>query len=228
MKTIIYTRVSTEDQSQSGLGLEAQLTACRRIAARFPHATLMHFEDAGLSGALPIERRPGLAAALGSLTKGDVLIVAKRDRIARDQLITLTVDHLVRRSRASLISAAGEGTESTDEMQSVMLRGMSDIFAQVERLMISKRTKEAMRAKQARGEHTGQAPFGFRKEGKLLVEDPAEQQIVAQILAMKAQGKSTRAITESLNDQGIPNRSGKWHQTQVQRVIARNGERNAT
>lgn len=222
MKTIIYTRVSTDDQATSGLGLEAQLRACRRVAERFPEATeTLHFEDAGLSGALPIDKRPGLTAALTALGRGDVLIVAKRDRIARDQLITLTVEQLVRRSKARLISAAGEGTESTDEMQRIVLSSMSDMFAQLERMMISRRTRDAMRAKQERGEHTGIPPYGFRKEGKLLVPDPDEQQVLKKILSLRKKDYSTREITERLNKDAIPNRSGKWHQTQVQRIIKR-------
>ena len=37
-------------------------------------------------GGLPLEQRPGLLAALDAIGKGDVLIVAKRDRLGRDVL----------------------------------------------------------------------------------------------------------------------------------------------
>ncbi len=45
-QVIVYLRVSTDEQAQSGLGLEAQLAACEVIAA--PDQV---FSDDGYSGA---------------------------------------------------------------------------------------------------------------------------------------------------------------------------------
>jgi len=42
------------------------------------------FVDAGTSGRLGIEHRPVLLDAVGTLKRGDVLLVAKRDRLGRD------------------------------------------------------------------------------------------------------------------------------------------------
>ena len=78
MATIAYLRVSTDEQASSGLGLEAQLAAIR--AAATPDAV---FTDDGYSGS-NIER-PALHAALSALKKGDVFMVAKRDRLGRSR-----------------------------------------------------------------------------------------------------------------------------------------------
>lgn len=45
------------------------------------------YRDEGESGAAPLERRKGLLEALGRLRGGGVLLVAKRDRLARDPIV---------------------------------------------------------------------------------------------------------------------------------------------
>jgi hypothetical protein len=47
-----------------------------------PLATI--YEDAGLSGSLSLEDRPGLLEAVAAVGRGDTLLVAKRDRLGRD------------------------------------------------------------------------------------------------------------------------------------------------
>ena len=81
--------MSTAEQAGSGLGLDAQRTAIAAGAARLGLPLADTFTDAGRSGGLPLEQRPGLLAALDAVGKGDVLIVAKRDRLGRDVLAIL-------------------------------------------------------------------------------------------------------------------------------------------
>ena len=99
MKAIIYTRVSTEEQSQSGLGLEAQESACRTFAGTLGASEVLLFTDAGISGSKGIEDRPALTEALAALRKGDILIVAN---VTESQEICL----LLSRWRKSFLSAA--------------------------------------------------------------------------------------------------------------------------
>src|SRR5688572_11437977 len=83
-RAIGYVRVSTDQQRESGLGLEAQRAALEQSAERLRMQLDTVYIDAGLSGTLNVQQRPGLADALNALRRGDVLLVAKRDRIARD------------------------------------------------------------------------------------------------------------------------------------------------
>jgi hypothetical protein len=57
-------------------------------------------EDRGLSGKLGMEKRPGLLAAVADLRRGDVLLVAKRDRLGRDPIVVAMVERLVTRKGA--------------------------------------------------------------------------------------------------------------------------------
>ena len=81
-RTIIYTRVSTQDQAESGLGLEAQETECRKYAARFEWEVVNLFTDSGISGAADLDKRPELLNALAELKRGDVFLVYKLDRLS--------------------------------------------------------------------------------------------------------------------------------------------------
>jgi DNA invertase Pin-like site-specific DNA recombinase len=55
-----------------------------------------------------------IADALNALRRGDVLIVAKRDRIARDAFVSVLIEREAAKKGARIVSAAGEGTDSDD------------------------------------------------------------------------------------------------------------------
>ena len=100
-KAVVYLRVSTEDQANSGLGLEAQEDACRHAAARLGiPGPLPRHADEGVSGTAPLDRRVGLMDAIGQLGKGDVLLVAKRDRLGREPIAVATIEAAVNKRGA--------------------------------------------------------------------------------------------------------------------------------
>src|SRR5262245_31428762 len=109
-RAIGYLRVSTESQADSGLGLEAQRAAIDAAAMRLGLPLVQTFTDT-VSGGLALEYRPALVAALDAIRAGDVLLVAKRDRLGRDVLNVAMIERLVERRAARVYSAAGEGTE---------------------------------------------------------------------------------------------------------------------
>lgn len=151
VRAIAYLRVSTDRQTESGLGLEAQQAAITAAAARLGTAIAQSFTDAGVSGGAALDDRPGLMAAVQALRRGDVLVCAKRDRLGRDVLNVAMLERLVQRKGARIVSAAGEGTDGTAPAD-VLMRQMLDAFAQFERALIATRTKAALAAKRRRGE----------------------------------------------------------------------------
>lgn len=56
-RAVVYLRVSTDEQAESGLGLESQLSACRAAAERLGLAIASIHED-DVSGGLPLDRHP--------------------------------------------------------------------------------------------------------------------------------------------------------------------------
>lgn len=224
MKIYGYVRVSTDGQAESGLGLEAQLKAIEVYAKKHGYEISQIFRDEGIGGAT-LEERPGLMEVLNILKKGDVLLVAKRDRLARGDHMAL-VQMAVNKKKARIISSAGEGTESgdQDDPMSYMMRGMTDLFAGFERLLIKSRTKAALQAKKARGERVGHIPFGHKlaDDGIHLEFEEDEQDILRQLRDLKAEGLSLREIATELNKRGAFNRGGSaWNHASIHRITAR-------
>lgn len=217
-----YLRVSTDQQADSGLGLEAQREAVEKAAARLGLPLADVFVDAGLSGALDLESRPNLFAAVQGLKRGDVLIVAKRDRLGRDLVGVAMIERQIERKGARIVSAAGEGTEGTDA-GAMLQRQILDVFAEYERRLIGQRTKAALQAKRARGERAGNLPFGYRLgvDGVKLEPCAPEQAVLFILAELRQAGYSLRQIAAELNRQGFTTRRGTaWRHQYVAALAA--------
>ena len=222
MNAIIYTRVSTTDQAESGAGLAAQSAAIAAYAAKAGIPILGMFTDAGISGAAGLEDRPGLMAAVAGLRRGDVLLIAKRDRLGRDQMAVLMIEKAVSRKGATIVSADGLG--NGDDAGSVFMRQVIDAAAVYERNLIKARTKAALAAKRKAGERTGEVPFGWRlDDAGRLAEDAAEQNVLAKIMVCRAAGMSLRQIAAILTGAGIVTKKGRstWTHTTIASILER-------
>jgi site-specific DNA recombinase len=180
------------------------------------------FTDAGVSGGLALEQRPALLAAIDALGRGDVLIVAKRDRLGRDVLNVAMLARLVERKGARILSAAGEGTDD-DGPTSVLMRQIVDSFAQYERAIIRARTTAALAAKKSRGERVGEIPFGSQlaADGRTLEPHADEQRVLGILRELRAAGYTLRAVADELNRQGVrTRRGGAWRHQYVANLAA--------
>lgn len=232
MRSVFYRRCSTDEQSESGAGLKAQFDACLAHADRAGLEAMGDFSDEGVSGAAPLDKRPGLLDALAMIGPGDVLLVAKRDRLGRDPIVVAMIEAAVNRQGGRVISAAGEGTDG-DDPTSVLMRRIVDAFAEYERLVIKARTRSALTAKRRRGQRTGSVPIGFdlvddgerSKAGRplALVVNLEERATMALVRDLRAGGMSLRGIALDLDRRGIiPKQGGvRWSHSAVVRILQR-------
>ena len=214
MAAIIYLRVSTDDQR---LGPEAQRAACLAYCERVGLTVAGEHADHGVSGAAALDSRLGLMAAVGELDEGDVLVVAKRDRLARDTMAAAMIERMVERAGARIETADGVGNGDSPEAQ--LMRRMIDAFAEYERAVIRGRTRAALAAKKRRGERMGRPACGFKVEDGALVEDCDEQRILALVGELRCDGLSIRQLREALIARGVPCSHGRA-QSLVKRVEA--------
>ncbi len=143
MEVIGYLRCSTREQTDSGLTIEIQRAQIERWA-RDHHARLVQvFADEGVSGGAPIDKRPGLLAALEAIHKDSVLVVAKRDRLARDAFLAAWLEKEVGRRRGRILSLAGEGTDG-DNPADQLMRRLVDAFSEFDGYVIRERSRAAM------------------------------------------------------------------------------------
>lgn len=139
---VVYIRVSTKRQGDSGLGLEAQKDICEKYIKEQEGEPVATFKDVE-SGTH--RDRPGLWQAI-EFCKANrcCLVVAKLDRLARDvEFIFKVVNSGIKIHFCDM------------PMVNTMILGVFASVAQYERELISKRTKDALAAKRARGEHLG-------------------------------------------------------------------------
>lgn len=207
-RAIGYLRVSTDEQADSGAGLAAQRAAIEAEAAHRAWELVAVEVDAGASGK-SLAGRPALARALTGVTNGvgDVLLVAKLDRLSRS---LLDFAGLMARSQSegwSLVAldlGVDTSTPAGEFMASVMASA-----AQWERRIIGQRTRDALAVKRQQGVRLGRPPS--------IPEHVAEA-----IKAARDEGLTLRAIADRLTDQGVPTATGasRWSASTVQRVLA--------
>lgn len=217
-----YIRVSTDEQSN---GAHAQEDALRAWCAKHGHRLAAVHRDIGVSGAADLDDRPGLLSAIDDLKLhgASVLLIAKRDRLARDVAAAALIQRLVERAHATVRSADGMADVAGPEGE--LLRGLLDLFAQHERALIRSRTRLALAAKKARQERTGGVGWGFRlaADGVHVEPEPAEVRVIQAASRLNAKGLSLRQIAAQLNQRGFRSRKGGMLWPQSVRALLRAG-----
>jgi DNA invertase Pin-like site-specific DNA recombinase len=170
-----YARVSTDDQN----------AALQRDALKRARCTKI-FTDDGLSGATT--KRPALLRCFRTLKPGDTLVVWKLDRLGRSvrDLITM-LDEL--RERGVKFLSLTEHIDTATPTGRAMWQ-MIAILAELERSLISERTRAGVKAARARGVKFGRKPKLTRQQVlqavKLLAAEEAPGEVAAAFRVSKA------------------------------------------
>jgi DNA invertase Pin-like site-specific DNA recombinase len=207
-RAIAYLRVSTDEQTQSGAGLDAQRATITAAATARGWELVAEHTDAGVSGGIAPHRRPALADALEMLDRGDadVLVVAKSDRLARS--VVGLVDLLDRAERADWSLVVLDTDVDTSTASGRLVASVIGCVAEWERGIIRERTRDALAARKAAGMRLGRP---------VELADDTRQRIAA----MHADGMSLRTIAATLTAEGVPtSRGGLWHASTVRSVLA--------
>ena len=211
-KFVAYFRVSTAQQGQSGLGLEAQREAVMRYLSTGGWPPLAEFTEVETGkGSNALDRRPQLQAALAFARKHKAtLIIAKLDRLARNV-------HFVSGLMETGVPFVAADRPDADRF----LIHLEAALAEREAKMVSDRTKAALAAAKARGQVLG-------ANGRVLAEQHKADALVRvapvadRLRALRADGLSLRRIADTLNGEGIPSPGGaSWGAVNVQRALAR-------
>lgn len=204
-RAIIYTRVSTGKQAESGLSLDDQRQQCLAAVGARGWVVAGEATDQGLSGRRA-DNRPGLGAALDQLDAGeaDALVVAKLDRLARS---TVDLGQIMARAERHgwtlvLLDLNVDTSTPSGELVAVVIGAI----ARYESRLIGERTAMTHRQRKARGLRAGQAPI-------------LDDEVRHRVAEMRTEGKSFRAIADELNAGDVPTaRGGRWHASTVRHV----------
>ncbi|WP_336492484.1 recombinase family protein [Methylobacterium nigriterrae] len=143
MAVIGYIRVSTSDQS-----VEAQ-----RHSIEQGHKIEEWFSDEGVSGTVRAADRPGFAALLKYVRKGDTLIVGAVDRLGRDTLDVLGTVEALQAKKVAIISLR-EGFNLSTPIGKAMLTMLAAV-AELERSSIKARQLAGIQRAKAQGKALG-------------------------------------------------------------------------
>jgi DNA invertase Pin-like site-specific DNA recombinase len=213
-------RVSTAEQGQSGLGLEAQQASVRAFAAAQGWTLVAEFSDVA-SG--KDDRRPGFQAALVRCRQlGAVLAAARLDRITRRA-------HTLSQLLEDGYSIRAADMPGADDLMMRVYAAM----AQKERELISERTKAALGAAKARGARLG-GDRGHRPTvgpdsvaaavARRVAADRAAHRLLLEVDRLRAEGVTSRqALARTLTERSVPTPQGgaTWTHTTVGRLLTR-------
>ena len=221
-----YHRVSTDAQSKSGLGLEAQQLAVQDHAERQACKLIASYTEIETGKRDTLDNRPELRKAIAHAKRsGATLVVAKLDRLTRSVAVL------------SMLQTSGVDFVACDNPYAnrITIQILAAV-AEDEVRRISERTKAALAAYKCRGGRLGASRTqsrnlttearerGARNAGRIVKTkaDEAYADIADNVRNLRAGGKTLQQIAEELNQNGHTTRRGKpWNPMQVRRVLLR-------
>ena len=219
MKAVGYIRVSTEEQAREGISLEAQEDKVKKYADLHGLRLIEIIRDEAKSG--KDLNREGMRKIISLCRKGKInhLIVYKLDRLTRRTLDLLTLVEEVFKPNGIQFHSITEKVD-TSTAQGKFFLTITGAMAQMERDLVSERTKEALRYKISLGEPVGSPPLGYEAKDKDLSGIAKELEVVEYIKRLKRKKLSLRQIANRLNEKGIPTkRGGKWYAGTVRYIL---------
>ncbi|MGN0917427.1 MAG: recombinase family protein [Candidatus Enterousia sp.] len=180
-----YVRVSTDKQDceNQKLGI---ITKCGQMGLTVDK----YIYDDGISGTLPPEKR-ALGGLLRKIKKGDIIICSELSRLGRKLFMIMRIlEHCM--NVGAVVYTVKDGYELGDNIQSKVLAFAFALSAEIERDLISQRTREALAIKRCRGERLGRIRGCKNKKHKL-------DGLSNKIFDLRNMGFSNRKIASILN-----------------------------
>ena len=167
MKTVAYLRVSKDTQDVNNQRLAIlQFAQMERIQVD-------GFMEVTVSSQKSVKERK-IDMLLDQLFEGDTLIISELSRIGRSvgEIITI-VDTLVKKRIRFLAVKEGirlDGSPDCEDIQTKVMITLFGLFAEIERKLISMRTREALATAKAAGKKLGR-PKGILGKSKLTIKE---------------------------------------------------------
>lgn len=220
-----YCRVSTEEQAREGLSLEVQKAKIKQYAELHNLELLKVITDEGKSG--KDLNRPGVDEILSLIKDQKInhIIVYKMDRLIRRTFDLLFLVEEVFKPNDVKFHSITEKIDTSTAQGNFFLT-IIGAMAQMERDLISERTKAVLHYKIDKGEYVGSPSLGYSAstgESKFLEINEREKDTVKRIFYLKRYKKlSLGKIAKELNENGVETkRGGKWYSGTVKLILDR-------
>lgn len=233
-RVAIYLRVSTDEQSENGHGLEVQEDILKKHCEQLNYSLeAKHiYSDGGFSGSLPINKRPALQQLFEAAERKEfeIVVVYRLDRFFRNLKHLLNAVEKLGELKIKFRSATENFENET--MNGELMFHMIASFAHHERRLIASRMSSG-REKSARNGQwvTGVPPFGYKVNKKKFLEIvPEEAEIVRTFYKWLVYEKlPLREIVRRANEMNFPSPKHKkekkispknyWWKRTINRVL---------
>jgi site-specific DNA recombinase len=220
MKTaVIYCRVSTQDQADTGTSLESQAAACQTYAEQNDYRVIEVLKESRSGASL---NRPMLDKVRYLVREGVVqaVIFYALDRLSRDETDTLILAREFRNHGAELRCAT---TSLEDSPQGQFLLTMLAAVGKLERAGILERTMRGKRQTIRNGKimHSRSPKYGYTQhEGSYEINETEAYWVKRMYEWYCGEGLSLLTIAFRLAELGAPtSNGGKWTSTRVRRIL---------
>lgn len=219
-QAIGYIRVSSAQQAQEGVSLEAQQAKIEQWCLANGYELVNVFKDEGISGKR-MDTRQGLQDALATLKRGNAFVFYSMSRVARSTKDMLSIGELITKKKADMVSVI-ENFDTTTATGKMMFQ-MLAVLAEFERNLVGERTATVLQNKKANNQkYCNKTPYGFKRVDDRLEQVKQEVKVVAEIQQARAKGQTLQAIADNLNSRGIPTKTNKqWQPATIHLLLQR-------
>jgi site-specific DNA recombinase len=228
-RTIIYLRVSTDEQAQHGYGLADQLEKCQKYAELVGYTVIDVKTDEGLSGTLYMDYRPALKDAFfACLTgKADIILAYAQDRYARDTGVWVNLRDAAIKGGMKLWTVKENTDFATKESQ--FMGEIHAVVASEDRRKIAERLFNGRKQRsKVDGLGGGPTPYGYIRHKEIqgteiittVQTDASAVPAIALILSERAAGRTYESVTALLERLRYPTPRGnsKWKVSTIQAI----------
>jgi DNA invertase Pin-like site-specific DNA recombinase len=215
-KTIAYLRVSTDQQDLNNQKHEIESYAKKR------RMQIDEWVEVEVSSRKNMHERR-IAELIQGLKKGDMLIVSELSRLARSMRETHNIVHDISKRKAHLhVIKQNLVMKGANDMATKIYINSFAMAAEIERDLISQRTKNGLARVKAEGKRLGNPNLKADNRKRIEKANTFAETLRGTITSFVKDGYSQRQIVEELNRIGVKTSRGHEFQlTTLQRVMKR-------
>lgn len=155
-----YIRVSTQQQSHEGQEYEIRNWCRARSMA------IDRWVTENVSGTQRFEKRV-LGRTLKRMKRGDILVCTELSRLGRNMMMVMSILNLCSQKGISLYSIK-DNFQLSDSLNAKIIAFAFSLAAEIERNLISQRTREALAARRQAGVRLGRPPGSSAKRDRVM------------------------------------------------------------
>ncbi len=220
-----YIRVSTFTQYDTGSSLQTQEAQIKSYCNSHNLNLQYIYKDERISGK-DIIGRPGLTTLLNNLQSGDIYIFPSISRLSRLTAHNISILQQLQHKNCKLVILDMD-IDTTSLMGTAMFQ-MTSVISEVERKLISQRTKDVMQYMKQNGTLRTKPPFGYKIEvnsnnKKIVVRNEQEQKVI-QFIRDAVQTWPTITINNIIRLLKVENlslRNGKLYHEGIRSILKR-------